>query len=61
LCGGAAGCAPESGAAVLASRIAANDCVSVPCTVTDACDRCEDWHARVALTSDAILDTAGIL
>jgi hypothetical protein len=59
-CGGVGGgdCAPESGAAVLASRISANDCVSVPCTIADAWDRWEAWDARVALTSDAILDTA---
>lgn len=60
-CGGGGGdCVPEFGATTPAARISANDCdcVSVPCTVADACDLWEDWDARVALTSDAILDTA---
>ncbi len=56
--GGGGCCVPGSDAAALASRMAANDCVSVPCTVAGICDLCEDWDARVALTSDAILDTA---
>ncbi len=56
--GGGDCCVPGSDAAALASRIAANDCVSVPCAVADICDLWEDWDARVALTSDAILDTA---
>lgn len=52
------GCAVGSGVAVLASSRAANDCVSVPCAAADDCDHWEAWEARVALTSDAILDTA---
>jgi len=51
-------CPVTSGAAVLASSRAANDCVSVPCAAADDCDHWEAWEARVALTSDVILDTA---